>query len=63
MNELKPSQAIGMWLLTTFVLFLVASLLSWSFNDWNWLSRIIFWGPTIIFGIWTISDHFINPEK
>lgn len=63
MSKLQPSQALGMWALTAFILFLVASLFSWSFSDWNWFSKIIFWGPTIIFGVWTVNDYFINPEK
>lgn len=63
MSKLKPSQAIGMLALTAFVLFLLASLISWSVSDWNWFSKIIFWGPTIILGVWTINDYFINPNK
>lgn len=63
MSKLKPSQALGMWALTAFILFLVASLFSWSLSDWNWFSKIIFWGPTIILGVWTINDYFINPDK
>jgi hypothetical protein len=63
MSKLKPSQALGMWALTAFVLFLLASLFSWSVSDWNWFSKIIFWGPTIILGVWTFNDYFINPDK
>jgi hypothetical protein len=63
MSKLKPSQALGMWALTAFILFLLASLFSWSVSDWNWFSKIIFWGPTIILGVWTINDYFINPDK
>ena len=63
MSKLKPSQALGMWALTAFILFLLASLFSWSISDWNWFSKIIFWGPTIILGVWTINDYFINPKK
>jgi len=63
MSKLKPSQALGMWALTAFILFLLASLFSWSLSDWNWFSKFIFWGPTIILGVWTINDYFINPDK
>lgn len=63
MSKLKQSQALGMWALTAFILFLLASLFSWSVSDWNWFSKIIFWGPTIILGVWTINDYFINPDK
>ncbi len=63
MSKIKPSQALGMWALTAFILFLLASLFSWSVSDWNWFSKIIFWGPTIILGVWTINDYFINPDK
>jgi len=63
MSKLKPSQALGMWALTAFILFLLASLFSWSLSDWNMFSKIIFWGPTIILGVWTINDYFINPDK
>jgi phosphatidylglycerophosphate synthase len=63
MSKLKPSQALGMWALTAFILFLLASLFSWSISDWNWFSKILFWGPTIILGVWTVNDYFINPDK
>ena len=63
MSKLKPSQALGMWALTAFVLFLLATLFSWSVSDWNWFSKILFWGPTIILGVWTVNDYFINPDK
>ena len=63
MSKLKPSQALGMWALTAFILFLLASLFSWSVSDWNWFSKILFWGPTIILGVWTVNDYFINPDK
>jgi hypothetical protein len=63
MSKLKPSQALGMSALTAFILFLLASLFSWSISDWNWFSKIIFWGPTIVLGVWTINDYFINPDK
>lgn len=63
MSKLKPSQALGMWALTAFILFLLASLFSWSVSDWNWFSKIIFWGPAIILGVWTINDYFIKPDK
>ncbi len=63
MSKLKPSQALGMLALTAFILFLLASLFSWSFSDWNWFSKILFWGPTIILGVWTLNDYFINPDK
>lgn len=65
MSKLKPSQGLGMWALTAFILYLVASLFSLtiSMEDWNWLSKIIFWGPTVILGVWTINDYFINPDK
>jgi hypothetical protein len=63
MSKLNPSQALGMWALTVFILFMVSSLFSWSFSEWNWFSKIIFWGPTIILGVWTINDYFINPDK
>ena len=63
MSKIKPSQALGMLALTAFILFLIASFLSWSFSDWNWFSKLIFWGPTIILSVWTINDYFINPDK
>jgi hypothetical protein len=63
MSKIKPSQALGMWALTAFILFLLAALFSWSVSDCNWFSKIIFWGPTIILGVWTINDYFINPDK
>jgi len=63
MSKLKPSQALGMLALTAFILFLLASLFSWSFSDWNWFSKILFGGPTIILGVWTLNDYFINPDK
>ena len=63
MSKLKPSQALGMWALTAVILFFIASLFSWSTSDWNWFSKIFFLGPTIILGVWTINDYFINPDK
>lgn len=64
MNNLKPPQALGMWALNVAALYLVASLfsLSISMEEWNWLSKIIFWGPTIILGVWTINDYFIKSK-
>ncbi len=65
MARLKPSQALGMWALTALVLYLIGSLFSVSFSmaNWNFLSKIVFWGPTIILGVWTINDYFIKPNK
>lgn len=63
MNRLTRLQALGMWVLISFFFFLLASLFSWSFSDWNWFSKIVFWGPTIILGSWTINDYFINPYQ
>lgn len=63
MSKLKPFQAVGMWALTVVILFLLASLFSLSFSDWNWFSDLIFWLPTITLGVWTLSDYFIYPDK
>lgn len=65
MSKIKPFQALGMWALTAFILYLVASLfsLSVSMDAWNWFSKILFWAPTIVLGVWTMNDYFINPNK
>jgi hypothetical protein len=60
MSKIKPSQAVGMWALTVVALFFIASLFSWSIEKWNWFSKLIFWAPSIILGIWTIKDYFID---
>jgi len=65
MSKLKPSQALGMWALTAFVLYFIASIVSFAFSmdEWNWFSKIIFWIPTFILGVWTINDYFISTNK
>lgn len=65
MNKLTPAQALGMWVFTAFILYLLGSLFSFSFSmeNWNWFSKILFWAPTVILGVWTINDYFIFPDK
>lgn len=65
MRKIKPSQALVMWVLSAFLLYLAASLFSMtiSMENWNWFSKILFWGPSVILGVWTINDYFINPYK
>ena len=57
-------QAIKKLLFTVFILYLVGSLFSWSFSyqHWNWFSKIVFGLPTVVLTVWTITDYFISPD-
>lgn len=65
MSKLTPSQGLGMYLLTVLILYILGSIFSLSITmeDWNWFSKILFWGPTIVMGVWTVNDYFINPSN
>jgi hypothetical protein len=63
MSNLNASQALVMLTLTVIALFFLASIFSWSLSEWNWFSKVIFWVPTIVIGIWTINDYFLKPNK
>lgn len=65
MSKLTSSQGLGMYILTVFILYILGSIFSFTLtmDDWNWFSKIVFWGPTVILGVWTLNDYFINPSK
>lgn len=65
MSKLTSSQGLGMYLLTVLILYILGSVFSFSLSmeDWNTFSKIVFWGPTVILGVWTLNDYFINPNS
>jgi hypothetical protein len=62
MRQLTKFQAIKLWALTAAILYLLASLLSLSvdMDEWNMLSKVLFYLPTILTGAWTIKDYFMD---
>ena len=61
-DEIKPSQAFLFLSITILILFLLGSLISFSFNysNWNLISKILFCGPSIILTVWTVNDYLFK---
>ena len=64
-NGVSRGMSVLFLIVTILFFYLVGSLFSWSFDmeDWHLFSKIIFWGPSIILTVWTITDYFIFPDK
>jgi len=64
-NEISKGKAILFLAITWLVCFLLGSLFSLSFDmeEWNLVSKIVFWGPSLLFTVWTFTDYFISPRK
>jgi len=65
MSKPKPAMSLFFLALTILGLYVLASILSFSFlmSEWHAFSNIIFWGASIILTVWNVNDYFINPEK
>jgi len=63
MSKIQPAQAILGWLSISAICFLLASLLSWSFSDWHFFSKLVFWGPFLVVGTFTMSDYVFKSRN
>lgn len=64
-NEISKGQAVFCLAITWLICFLLGSLFSFSFDmeEWNLVSKIVFWGPSLLLTVWTVMDYFINPSR
>lgn len=64
-NKISKGKALLFLAITWLILYLIGSLFSLSFTieEWNAFSKIIFWGPSLLLTVWTVNDYFISPEK
>lgn len=64
MSKPSTSQAFLYLILTILVIYVLASLFSFSIfiSEWNAFSNIIFWGASIVLTVWTLNDYVINAE-
>ncbi|MAO45618.1 MAG: hypothetical protein CL823_00545 [Crocinitomicaceae bacterium] len=62
--SLHPLSALAILILSSIPVYLISSLLSLTFSidNWNLFSKILFWGYWIVFGYMTILDYFIYPH-
>ena len=62
--SLHPLSALAILILSSIPVYLISSLLSLTFSidNWNLFSKILFWGYWIVFGYFTILDYFIYPH-
>ena len=64
-NEISKGKALFFLAITWLICFLLGSLFSLSFDmeEWNVVSKIVFWGPSLLLTVWTITDFFISPRN
>lgn len=64
-NKISKGKALLCLAITWLIFYLLGSLFSLSFtiDEWNTFSKIIFWGPSLLLSVWTINDYFIFPER
>lgn len=65
MEKISKGKSLFFLAILWLICYLLGCLFSLSFDmgDWNLFSKIVFWGPSILFSIWVLFDDFISPQK